>query len=215
VDVAPPPSAPVVKYWRVPRDVERRNYDEKDWRVRTDGSRGPVRKVVRESGDPMPEVYRVLPLHHVIFTCEFQRLWRELNPELSDKKWSTLMGSGLAWMNDTGSPPHFNCITKEPVGVKTMPRFDQFRLNSLAKVTGTVTSDMLWLDTMLTSKPAMRAEDVLKIEHYWFYGTSVNVRGETNYIMRPGVDGAFHRVRIPVLASVPVFIPLNELIEIT
>jgi hypothetical protein len=172
-----------------------------------------------DTGDAMPEVYRVYPLHHVILNCSFQRLWRDLNPELSDKKWSTLLGNGLAWTNNTGFPGHYNCVTGDEkpkvITDAAFPRFDQFRLCSLAKVTGTITNGFLWLDTMLTTKPAMRAEDVLKIEHYWYYGRSVNVRGETNYIMRPGIDGRFHKVRIPVLASVPVYIPLNELIELT
>lgn len=211
------------KSFRVPRDVERMDADKGDFRVRTDGSLGKPRKVLDENGNPIenpfPEVYRVYPWHHVILNCAFQTLWRELNPKLSSKRWSTLLGNKLAWTNNTGFPGKYNCITGEdkPKGEpkpSDFPRFDQARLCANAIVTGTEEGDVLWLDTMLTTQPAMRAEEVLRIRHYWYYGTSVNPQGETNYITRLGIDGGYHRVIIPILTSQRVYLPLNELIKL-
>ena len=207
------PPATGSKIFRVPRDIERMNYNTGDWRVRTDGTRGPVRTTVIEKGKAQPEVYRVYPLHHVILDFSFQKLWRELNPMLSDDKWSTLLGNELFLTNNTGFPGHYNCITGEYKG-SPFPRFDQPRLCSNAIVTGIESDGELWLDTMLTANPGKKAFEVMKIKHYWFYGTSVNTRGETNYITRLGVDGQRHKVIIPVVTSQRVHIPLNELIAL-
>lgn len=199
--------------YRVPRDVERMNYNTGDWRIRTDGTRGPVRETVTVKGKAQPEVFRVYPLHHVVLDCSWQKLWRELNPMLSDDKWSTLLGNELFLTNNTGFPGKYNCITGADKG-KPFPRFDQFRLCSNAIVSGTELRNSLWLDTMLTADPVKRASEVMKIKHYWFYGTSVNPRGDTNYITRVGIDGLRHKVIIPVVTSQPVYIPLDELIRL-
>jgi len=200
------------QYFRVPRDVERMDVNANNFRVRT-GTRGPVRQVVIDKNLAQPEVYRLLPAHHVVLDCAFQRLWRALNPKLSDEKWSSLLGNGLAWTNQTGFPGRFNCVTGADKG-KLFPRFDQPRLCSNAVVSGRESNNYLWLDTMLTTNPAMKAADVMRTPHYWYYGTSVNAKGETNFITRLGMDGARHKVIIPVLTSQPVYLPLNELVRI-
>jgi len=201
------------QYYRVPGDIERVNYNSGDWRVRTDGSRGPVRQVVIDENKAMPQVYRVYPLHHVILDCALQKMWRDMNPMLSNQKWSSLLGNGLAWTNNTGFPGHYNCITGDDKD-KAFPRFDQPRLCANAVISGVEKDGKLWLDTMLTTNPAMSASDAMAIDHYWYYGTSVNPKGETNYITRLGIDGQRHKVIIPVVTSQPVYIPLDELIRL-
>lgn len=210
---------PARRFYRVPRDIERVNASDRpdgskeDLRVRTDGTFGKPRQKVLDEGKTFPEVYRIYPLHHVVLNCSFQRLWRDLNPMLSDHRWSSLLGNALAWTNNTGFPGHWNCITGEDAD-KQFPRFDIPRLCSNAIVAGFEKDGYLWLDTMLTTNPAMRAVDVLDIPYYWYYGTSVNPKGETNFITRLGFDGAYHKVRIPVLTSQKVYVPLDELIPL-
>lgn len=213
------PLPPSNKYYRVPRDIERVDWNAKDLRYRgnvpeyaNDLYGGSARQVTIDYNKPYPEVYRLKPDHHTILDCYWQRVWRELNPMLSDSKWSSLLGDALAWTNNTGFPGHYNCITGEEKGTQ-FPRFDAPRLCSNAIVTGVEKDNRLYLDTMLVSNQTMNAHKVINIKHYWYYGTSVNVKGETNYITRLGIDGARHKVIIPVLTSQPVYVLLNELIK--
>src|SRR5574338_1110775 len=64
--------------------------------------KGRVRSVVTQNNTSLPEVYRLLPFHSVPLTEELQWLWKNINPELSNEKWATLLGSSLAWCNGTG-----------------------------------------------------------------------------------------------------------------
>jgi hypothetical protein len=169
-----------------------------------------VRQVVLNTGDPMPEVYRLNPDHHTILNCAFQWLWRNINPDLSDKRWSALLGNRLAWTNNTGFPGHVNCVLGEEMS-KSFPRFDQPRACGGAILTGTERSGLLHIESMLTFQPVMSAADVLADPTKWYWGTSVNPKGEVNLIMRLGIDGQNYPVRVPLLSAQPVFLPLVEL----
>jgi hypothetical protein len=211
--VQPVITPPVAQYFRVPHDVERVNWNNKDFRYRgnvpgyeSDLHGGPVRGVVTEYQKPYPEIYRMYPDHSTVVNCVWQKLWRSLNPDLSNAKWSTLMGTGLAWMNNTGSPPHYNCITGEPEGVTTYPRFDAPRICGGAIVTGRVEGSRLWIDTMLVNNPPPPAPDALS-----YFGTSVSPDGSVNLIRRLGIDGSYHPVRVPLVTTIAVYLPIAEL----
>ena len=137
---------PAVQLYRKPHDVEIRNYnlDDKVYGLEFMGAgyrSGPVRDAVlndpssNPNKSPMPEVYRMYPDHQTPISCAFVRVWREMNPELSVEKFSTLMDPTLAWMNRTGSPPRYNCLTDENRGEKD-PAFDAARLCGGALVKG-------------------------------------------------------------------------------
>jgi len=202
------------QYYRVPHDIERMNVDQDDYRYRVDGSRGKPRTVNDEHGEqilnPFPEVYRCVPFQHIIIDCSFQKLWRQLNPMLSNEKWSSLLGNKLAWTNGTGFPGHYNCITGMDEG-KPFPRFDQPRFCGGAIITGIEIDKRLKIDAMATELPVMKAAEVMSNIHYWYYGTSVYPDGHIGLIRRLGTDGKYHPVIIPNMMSWQIYLPLNEL----
>ncbi len=198
------------QFYRVPHDVERYNYNTGDLRYRTDGSRGPVRQVVIDRNKAEPEVYRLNPDIHVILDCTRQWLWRNLNSKLSDKKWSTLLGNGLAWTNGTGFPSHYNCVTGEEPD-KAFPRFDQMRVCGGAILTGYEKDGLLYIESMSNIGSPLSTGEVLDRFWLWYWGTSVSPDGSIQKIPRLGIDGFYYPVIIPIFTSVQATLPLNEL----
>jgi hypothetical protein len=196
------------QFYRVPHDIERVNYN--DGRLEYTGRRGgPVRTTVIEKGVAQPEVYRIDPDIHVILDCECQWLWRTQNPKLSDRKWSTLLGNGLAWTNNTGFPGHYNCITGEDIGTP-FPRFDQQRVCGGAILTGYEQNGLLYIDSIRNTQ-VPTTEDVLSKPWLWYWGTSINPRGEINIITRTGIDEKQYGVVIPNITSTQATLPLDQL----
>jgi hypothetical protein len=212
---------PAVQYYRVVHDVERVDWNAKDLRYRgnvdaykgdlTGGEPRKIYGIDPATGlpvrilKPFPEVYRLKIDHQTIINCAWQHLWRALNPNLDNGKWSTLLGNKLAWTNGTGFPGHWNCITGEDAGLP-LPRFDAPRICGGAIVTGRVEGSRLWIDTMLVNNPPPPAADAL-----CYYGTSVNPQGEINLIQRLGLDGRYYPVRVPLVTTIAVYLPVAEL----
>lgn len=198
-------SQPKVRF-RVPHDTERVNWNlgKLDY---FDGN-GVVRSPVTEGGEPLPEVYRVLPFHHVVLDCHWQNVWRDLNPMLSPKRFCTLFGNRLAWCNGSGFPGHRNCILNEEVNL-SFPRFDQARLQGGAIVSGETRDGKVYIESALISQK-ISVEELVE-RKLWYYATSINPRGQINYITRLGVDGKYHPVKIPNLTSVPIYLPASHL----
>jgi len=207
-----------IQYYRVPHDVERVNWNASDLRYRGNVKGyqnnlygGPVRNIVTSTGDPMPEVYRLDPDHHTILDCYWQWKWRNMNPNLSEKKWGTLMGSGLALTNNTGSPPHYNCVTGEPEGVKTFPRFDIPRAMGGTILTGIAMNGLLYITSLLVNDHSTTLDQIVAVPWLWYWWTSVNPEGEINYITREGIDGKRYPVRVPLVTTQQVTLPLSHL----
>lgn len=208
----PEPAVPSVTYYRAPHDLERYNVNIDNYTY-IKSRLGYVRNVVVTGGKSMPEVYRFLPFHHVILTERLQWLWRNINPELSDEKWSTLLGYFLAWCNGTGfgdpTDPRANYITGENLG-KPDPAFDQARFCGGAIFKGTTIGNVIYITTIPSYNPPS-AEFVLKNSHLWYWGTSVSPKGDIYYIRRLGLDGTLKKVRIPLITSKAVYLPKTEL----
>lgn len=201
------------QFYRVPHDIERMNVDGDDLRYRADGSRGTPRTVRNELGEPIlkafPEVYRMFPGGPVVLDCTCQRLWKDLNPKLSNKKWATLLGNKLAWTNRTGFPGHYDCINNLETDA-TFPRYDEPRVCGGAIVTGTVVGDKLWIDSIRNNNiPSLQV--VQASPWLWYWGVSVSPDGSVQIITRDGIDGVNYGVIIPQFTDEPVYIPLNEL----
>jgi hypothetical protein len=212
---------PAVQYYRVVHDVERVDWNAKDLRYRgnvdaykgdlTGGEPRKIYGIDPATGlpvrilKPFPEVYRLKIDHQTIINCAWQHLWRALNPNLDNGKWSTLLGNKLAWTNGTGFPGHWNCITGEDAGLP-LPRFDAPRICGGAVVTGRVEGSRLWIDTMLVNNPPPAPADALS-----YFGTSVSPDGSVNLIKRFGIDGSYRPVRVPLVTTIAVYLPLAEL----
>lgn len=160
--------------------------------------------------EPMPEVYRVLPDHQTALECRWIRLWKDLNPMLSTSKFSTLLGNGLAWTNNTGWPGRYNCLTGEGDPTK-MPAFHAPIINGGAILKGEEYGGKLYIETLISSNPTPTAQEVLSKPWLWFWGTSIWKTGENKYITRLGIDGRYYPVRVPLITRLPVYLPLSWL----
>jgi hypothetical protein len=204
------------RLYRVPHDIERVNWNEGDFRYRgnvtqyaIDPHGGPVRAPVIERNKGLPEIYRLDPDHHVILDCYWQWIWRKLNPELSNKKWATLLGNMLAWTNNTGFPGHYDCINKVDTNLP-FPRFDQARINGGAVVVGDVVNGYLLIETLLTDRKNLTASQILASPWLWFWGTNITPKGTINFITRDGLDGVEYPVRVPLLTKMPAYLPISH-----
>ncbi len=207
---------------RVPHDVERVDVNALIPDLRYRGNVAEYRNDLRggpprgsaDPGEPVPEVYRLDPLHATIADCAVQRMWRGISPDLSDERWSSLMGGNLGFMNKgAGMPGHYNCITGEGEGL-TFPRFDQPRVCGGAILYGTLSNGIYHISSILTSAGVPSAAEAMAHPEWWYYGTSVNISGEVNLITRPSgenSDGPNVPVRVPLVTAVPVSLPADEL----
>ncbi len=220
IQTTPPPG---YVYIRIPHDPERVNVDDTTGgglryrgnlpEYKNDPRGGRTRYVVLKNKTPEPEVYRLDPGHSTLLNCSAQRMWRWLNPELNDKRWSSLGAGGLGWCNGTGfTDGRYNCITGENINGKFLA-FDQPRACGGAVFLAKIVGSMVEFLSMLTSDPILPASTVLGRKEFWYYGVSINPRGEINYITRPsGEDsnGANVKVRIPFLTAKKVYLPKDE-----
>jgi hypothetical protein len=205
-----------VKLWRKPHDVEIVDYDAKNFTYLGDGKDfGPVRDTVLDNSKGMPEVYRVFPEHQTPLECKWVWYWRNLNPELTDQSFCSLMDTHLAWMNGTGSPPRKNCITGERPDAG-LPAFDQARVQGGAllkpkKIEGKV----FYIEGTLTSDPVPNAQYVIEnCPWLWSWGTTVLPSGKVNFVVRQDKLGNMIPVRIPILSKLQLYVPIEYLDEL-
>lgn len=194
--------------YRVPHDIERYNVDEKDYRYA--GARiGKVREEIRNAGVARPEIYRVDPDHTTKIGEGHQWLWKNINPELSNLRWRSLLGNALAWTNGTGFPGHRDYVNQKDLD-QGYPTFHATLINGGWVFEGEEDGDRVWIKSLLISSPIPKAEDFLKTR-MWSYGTSVIPRdGSINIITRVGIDGGDKKVRVPFLTTQRVYLPKNE-----
>lgn len=197
---------PAPQYWRVPHDIERINWNAGDMRYGGDGYRlGPVR-----GSAPTPEVYRVYPDQTTPIGEAHQWLWRNLNPLLSDDKWSRLLGNAYAFTNNTGFPGRHDYVNNRDVD-KELPRFHAALVCGGAILEGQELNGKVWIKSILISDPVPMAADVLADPGLWFYGTNVGADGYISFMQKKGMDDFYHTIVVPLLTKVPVYLPTNEL----
>lgn len=199
---------PEVQLWRVPHDTERYNVDSGDMRYA--GARvGVVRKTIRESGTSRPEIFRTYPDHTTPIEEGHQWLWKNINPEISNAKWATLLGNYLAWTNQSGFPGRRDYVNRKDLD-KGLPNFDAARVNGGQILEGEEDGDRVWLKSLLTSEPVPNVTTFLN-SRLWAWGISISPNGNIYYINRQGLDGTLKRVRIPFITKQRVWLPKNEL----
>ena len=208
-------SQPNILLARVPHDIERVDMDagdDGDRRYRPNvgmSGKGVVRRTIRESGKSRPEIYRVSPDHTTPLAEKHQRLWKNINPELSGIKWRTLLGNTLAWTNQSGFPGRRDYINNMDMD-KSLPNFDAARVNGGMIVQITLDGATAWVDSLLTGNTVQTPEEFLNTRR-WSWGTGVTPTGNINYIQRLGIDGTYKRVRITLITVRKVWLPVDEL----
>lgn len=213
--------------YRKPHDFEMFDYDDEQhggWIYGGDSYRlGQVRNTVINNPDanphelPMPEVYKVkYPDHQTPLSCGWLHLWRDINPDLTTQAWSTLVGDGLAWCNNTGSPPRSNCVTGYQGDGKT-PAFHAPIVNGGGILKGEEVIDpytgmkFLSIETMLSSGAIPSAQYVLERPWLWDWGVQISKTAQITYIRRMGKNGETIPVRIPRITKYPIKLPLDYL----
>jgi hypothetical protein len=204
---------PPVQLYRVPHDIERFNVDlddEVQGLVYTGARFGKVRKEIRDAGVARPEIYRCNPDHPTRIAEGHQWLWKNINPDLSNSKWATLLGNELAWTNNTGFPGRRDYVNHRDLD-KEYPRFHASLVNGGMILEGIEDGDKIWIKSLLTSDPIPTSTDLLKT-HLWSWGVSVIPKnGSINYITRLGIDGTLKRVRVPLLTTQRIWLYKSHL----
>jgi len=176
------------RIWRV-------NHDKTSWRAN------------------LPEVFRLDPDLHVILTEPLQRLWRGMNPQLTDDQWRRCLGNTLAFTNGTGFPGRHDYINNMDVNEKD-PAFDQMRVCGGAFLTGTPSGSRLLIDAIDTRKPIPSVEYVMARRFLWFEAVNVDWSVELrSIVIRPFKGGWGKPVYVPVLTSTDASYPLELLTE--
>lgn len=200
---------------RIPHDVERykmhvTDREDEDFRYRGN-SGGTVRTAVLKAGVALPEVYRANPSHATPLNSAYQWLWRRINPELSDERFCTLFGATLGWTNRNPDEERRNYILGSNLDAEQTIGFDQPRFCGGATVEIRISDGIATIQSLLTSEPAPSPEFVLADPTLWYWATSVNPRGEVNYITRMGMDGQRKRVRILNATARIISLPVSHL----
>lgn len=207
---------------RAPHDTEMVNFDDEDFDYIPNTNNisrvGVIREVVRRVNNARPEVYRLLPLHHVLLTEPLQKLWKDLNPDLSGEKWATLLGDDLAWTNGTGfggDEPKIDYVNKRNLDAEKPPAFDQARFcGGHTFHVDRVEGNRAYLRTLRVDRPLPKASELLanpNYHHLWYWGTSISPTGRIQKIPRLGLDGTLKFVRVPLYTNREVYVMKSEL----
>lgn len=210
-------AAEKVQLYRWPHDVERQNFDDDNefnglkFRGPGDWS-GPVRGAVINAEEnplqkPMPEVYRVLPDQTTPLYDWAIRLWRAMNPNLSDNTFVGLLDNKLWLTNGTGWPGRRNIILNKDMN-RGFPTFHAPVVTGGALFKGREVNGWLEIENIRYNEP-VTLEYVEERPWLWFYGTTVTRTGRVNMFTRN------HRVtrdpipvRVPFITKNPVRVPL-------
>lgn len=197
------------QYYRVPHDKERYS----DGRYGGDGFWGG--KVRDRADKPIPEVYRLYPDQTTPIDCKWLKLWWAINPLLDREHFQLMLDDHWMLCNGTGFPSRYNCLTgkpgDDPDDKNKNPAFHGALICGGAAVKGKVLGNNLYLDTLIISDPLPTKEYLLENKHLWYYATSVASSGNVTYSTFTGIDGNRQRLRIPILTTERVYIPLREL----
>ncbi len=205
------------QFWRAPHDKERMNINDDDFRyipnVLSGTKIGVVREVVVQKHKSLPEVFRFPQFHSVLLIEPLQWLWRNVNPELSDEKWATLVTDELMLTNGTGfggKNPRADYVNRRNLDAKPAA-FDQVRFMGGAKFKGVEQGSNVLIETIRVDKPLPTAQELMGKDWLWYWGTGIRPDGGINYIWRRGIDGKDYRVRIPLFTAQQVSLPKDQL----
>lgn len=210
----PQAETPEPAFYRVrcPHDTERVNInqgrDEYIPASTTPTARGVVRQSVLDKGAPLPEVYRFSPAHSVLLTKPLQLLWKAINPELSNEKWRSLLGSALAFTNNgTGfATPHADYVNNRDLNYKP-PSFDQSRFCGGAEFRATRRDGLAIIESIRTDRPLPTAQQLLDSPWLWFWGTSIAPNGNIYYMRKKSVSGDLIKIRVPLFTELEIYLP--------
>lgn len=201
----------LIQYYRVPHDAER----NANGSYAGDGAWSDEN--VRDRGKPIPEVYRLYPDQVTPLDCKWIKFWWAINPMLHLEGFENLLDDRWMLCNGTGWPSRYNCLTgkpgTDPDDKNKNPAFHSALINGGATVLGQKVGGIYWLDTLLISSPVPSnpMEWAEKNKHMWYYATTVAPNGNVTYSTFTGRDGNRQRLRIPILTTQKVYIPLREL----
>jgi hypothetical protein len=200
---------PLLQLYRQPHDIEL--YDNVDDRRFI----GPG--IWRDSNNrdnaetaPIPEVYRVLPDQTTPLYDWAIHLWRDMNPDLNDGAFASLLDNRLWLTNSTGWPGRRNIIQRRDLD-KGFPTFHAPLVTGGILFKGKEVAETLYIENIRHDQP-VSLEFVLERPWLWFYGTSVTSTGRVNMMTRN------HRitkepipVRVPFITRLPARVPLTWL----
>ncbi len=176
---------------------------------------GPGQMFPRLWRPNLPEVFRLDPDAHVVLTEPMQRLWRAMNPQLTNDQWRRCLGNDLAFTNNgTGFPGHADYINGVELD-KSDPRFDQMRVCGGAFLAGSPFGRALLIDAIDVRKPLPTAHYVMARPWLYFEAVNADWSVEKQGIVIRRFKGEWNQpVYVPVLISVDATFPLELLTEV-
>lgn len=185
------------------------------WRVLHDRELpSGVRQVVKDRGVPLPEVFPLAPSQFTSLNLAWQRLWRDLNPQMSNEEWRKLLHYQRAFTNGQGfekpGDPRVDYINARDLGAEP-PKIESLVCGG-ALLTGE--PDIMYrgelclrVKTLDGRNPPPLAEWVLNCPWLWFEAVSVRPDGGVqSFSLTPYAE------RVPVVASIfPVYMPMSGL----
>lgn len=204
------------QYYRIPHDKER--LAEGSY-----GGDGFWGGKARNKIKPIPEVYRLSPSQTTPISCDWIRTWWALNPMLNREQFESLLDDHWMLCNGTGWPSRYNCLTGEqgddPEDKNKNPAFHESLICGGAVVSGQKAGELVWLNTLLISDSipfnyTSKADAKSWLDNNpdkWYYAITVASSGNVTYTTFTGVDGKRQKLRIPILTSQRVYIPIEEL----
>ena len=176
---------------------------------------GPVRAAVMSDTNenptqaPMPEVYRVLPDQTTPLYDWAIQLWRDMNNELDNIRFASLLDNKLWLTNGTGWPGRRNVIEQKDMH-RGYPNFHAPIVTGGALFKGREVNGWLEIENIRYNQP-VTLKHVLERPWLWFYGTTVTKSGRVNMMVRKNRNGVYVPVKVPFITRYPVRVPLTWL----
>ena len=187
------------------------------WMVKHDN---PVRDIVIRRGVALPEVHPMFPNGHFPLNEQWQRLWKDINPDLPPLKWRALLGYTVAFTNDQGfdkpGDPRRDYINGQGLtavddrGNPALPKMELLLCGG-ATITGRSEGTWFYVKTLDGWADPPPAEWVIAHPEYWFRAVSVNPQGEINNLPQGGNDLV---KRVPIVSRYPVRIEMSKLVQL-
>lgn len=175
--------------WRVKHDPERPDYD-------------PPRV-------NLPEVYRVLPFHEMIFTAEMQWLWYRVSGISDPMQWRKLGGNELYLFNGYhGWPGHADHVNGLELD-RPNPRAPQMLICGGALVTGNPVGGRLYLNGIDIRQPLPHPSTVVSKRLRY-----VNTTMQSNGTIGRFPQGEGKNCFTPLFLGLDAYLPLSSLVYI-
>lgn len=185
----------------------------------------PVRAIVLKRKKALPEVNQLHPNGFFELNKLWQLLIRDINPLISARELTNMLGGDVAFTNDNGfqmeGDPRRNYILGEALdavddrGKPALPKLEMLLCGG-AKFYGYPDkhadgNDIVWVETLDGNKNPPSANWLINNPYYWYRAVTISPKG---YIRNMPQGGNDIPKRIPIVSKYDVYIDAKKVVEI-